>query len=75
MYVLIDVYGSDVYCNKEYKDIEEVKEDLEAEFIQFTSDDNDIEYGNHCLQAENGMSAWARLKGKYRVWTITEVLA
>lgn len=74
MWVLIDVYGNDVICNKEYKDIEDAKADLDVEFIQFTSDDNTIEYGNHCFQADDGMSAWARLKGKYRVWTIIKVL-
>lgn len=74
MYVLIDVYGEKVVCNREYKDLEEVKEDLHAEFLSFTSDENVIEYGNHCLESEDGMSAWARLKGEYRVWTIIEVL-
>lgn len=74
MYVLIDVYGNDVICNQEYKDLDAAKADLDAEFYCFTSDDNDIEYGNHCWQADDGMSAWARLKGKYRVWQIIKVL-
>lgn len=39
----------------------------------FTVDNNDIEYGTNCLQADDGMSAWARLNGKYRVWNITRV--
>ena len=74
MWVLTDVYGNKVVCNEEYKDLEDAKADLDAEFFCFTCDDNNIEYGNHCFQAEDKMSAWARLKGKYRVWTITEVL-
>lgn len=74
MYVLIDVYGDKVICNEEYKDLEEAKADLHAEFYCFTSDDNTIEYGEHCFEADNEMSAWARLKGKYRVWNIIEVL-
>lgn len=73
MYVLIDVYGNKVAYNKEYKDLEEAKEDLKAEFTYFT-DEYNIEYGNHCLQADDGMSAWARLNGKYRVWQIIKVL-
>ena len=75
MYVLTDIYGDKVICNKEYKDLEEAKADLDAEFFYFTSDNNNIEYGNHCLQTDDGMSAWARLKGKYRIWKITEVLS
>lgn len=74
IYVLTDVYGNKVICNDEYKELEEAKADLRSEFYCFTSDDNNIEYGNHCLEAEDGMSAWARLKGKYRVWNITEIL-
>lgn len=74
MYVLTDVYGDKVICNKEYKDLEESKADLDAEFHCFTNDDNTIEYGNHCFEKDNKMSAWARLKGKYRVWNIVEVL-
>lgn len=74
MYVLTDVYDNKVICNNEYKDLEEAKADLHAEFCCFTSDDNTIEYGEHCFEADNEMSAWARLKGKYRVWNIIEVL-
>lgn len=74
MWVLTDIYGDKVNCNEEYKDLEDAKADLDAEFFCFTLDDNEIEYGNHCLQADDGMSAWARLKGKYRIWNITEVL-
>ena len=73
MYLLTDLFGRKVACNKEYKDIEDAKEDLEAEFNFFT-DENNIEYGEHCLISDNKMSAWARLKGDYRVWNITEVL-
>ena len=74
MYVLTDVYGEKVICNAEYKDLEEAKADLDAEFFCFTSDDNDIEYGNHSEISDDGMSAWARLNGKYRIWKITKVL-
>lgn len=74
MWVLVDTYGNEVICNNEYKYLEEAKTDLNAEFYCFTCDDNDIEYGNHCWQSDDGMSAWARLKGKYRVWIIMEVL-
>lgn len=74
MFVLTDIYGNEVICNKEYKSLQDAKDDLDAEFVQFTSDDNEIEYGNHCLQSDDGMSAWARLNGKYRVWNIIEVL-
>lgn len=35
MYVLIDVYGDMVICNKEYNDLEKAKEDLDAEFYLF----------------------------------------
>lgn len=74
MYILIDVYGKNVICNEEYKTLEEAKTDLDVEFWDFVNGDNVIEYGNHCYQAEDGMSAWARLKGVYRVWQIVEVL-
>ncbi len=73
MWVLTDVYGSQVACNKEYADLEDARTDLDAEFFCFTSDDNDIEYGVDCFEAKDKMSAWARLDGKYRVWNITEV--
>lgn len=73
MWILIDVYGNEVICNEPYEDLEEAKADLDAEFYCFTSDDNDIEYGIHCWQADDEMSAWARLNGKYRMWTIMEV--
>ena len=74
MYVLVDVYGKDVICNQEYKNIDEAKDDLHAEFVQFT-EDNNIEYGNHCMGSDDEMSAWARLNGNYRVWNIIEVLS
>jgi len=63
-----------VICNEEYENLEEAKADLDAEFYCFTSYDNTIEYGNHCYQSDDGMSAWARLKGVYRIWQIIEVL-
>ena len=73
MYVLTDVYGKNVICNAVYSDLEDAKADLDAEFYSFTVDDNDIEYGTNCLQADDGMSAWAKLDGKYRIWNITQV--
>ncbi|MBS5080410.1 MAG: hypothetical protein KH031_09645 [Clostridiales bacterium] len=74
MYFLIDVYGEHVLCNKEYKSLEEAKEYIDAEFNGFTSDEHNIEYGNHCEMGEDGLSAWARYKGHYRIWRITKVL-
>lgn len=74
MYVLTESYGEVVVYKQSYDNLEEAKADLDAEFYCFTSDDNTIEYGSQCLQADDGMSAWAKLKGKCRIWRITEVL-
>lgn len=73
MCILTDVYGDQVICNKEYKRLGDAKADLHAEFIQFTSDDNYIEYGRDCFLSDDNMRAWARLDGKYRVWIINKV--
>lgn len=72
-YVLIDVYGDKVVCNEEYTNLNEAKEDLNVEFNDFTYENN-IEYGEHCLINDDNMYAWARLNGKYRIWTIAKVL-
>ena len=74
MYILIDVYDNTVVCNREYKNLEDAKLDLDAEFYCFTSDDNDIEYGSRCCQSKDRLSAWAKLKGKYRLWQIVEII-
>ena len=73
MYVLTDVYGDKVICNEEYNSLEDAQRDLDAEFFCFTCDDNDIEYGKHCFLYDNKKSAWARLNGNYRIWTIIAV--
>ena len=73
MWILVDVYGNEVMCNNTYKDLEEAKADLDAEFHFFTCFDNDIEYCKDCWLAKDIMSAWARLDGKYRVWNIVKV--
>ena len=73
MWVLVDVYGDKVVCNNTYENLEEAKADLDAEFHFFTYFDNDIEYGKDCCLANDIMSAWARLNGKYRVWNIVKV--
>ena len=72
-YILIDVYGSEVICNCPYSNLEIAKAALSAEFYCFTSDDNELEYGKDCWEADDGMSAWAILNGRDRVWTIIKV--
>lgn len=72
-YILIDVYGSQVICNCPYLDLERAKAHLSAAFCCFISDDNELEYGKDYWEADDGMSAWANLNGKDRVWTIVKV--
>ena len=73
MYILIDLYGYSVICNELYEDLDNARADLDAEFQQFTCEDNDIEYGKYCYQSDDGMYAWAKLHGKYRVWSIIKL--
>lgn len=73
-YVFIEVYGSEVICNYISSNLEITKKDLGVAFHCFTSEDNKLEYGKDCWKADDGMSAWAILNGKDRVWTIIKVL-
>lgn len=73
-YVYIEVYGSEVICNCIYSSLEIAKAILNQVFHCFTSEDNKLEYGKDCWKADDGMSAWAILNGKDRVWTIIKVL-
>ena len=73
-YIFIEIYGNEVICNCIYSNLEKTKAILSEVFDCFTNKDNKIEYGKDCWKADDGMSAWAILNGKDRVWAILKVL-
>lgn len=74
MYTLIETLDREVLYSKEYSNLEEAKEDLDAEFYSSTVDDNSLEYGKDCFQSKDGKKAWVIKDGKCRIWEIAELM-
>lgn len=73
-YELMEACDGKILYTKMYDDLEEAKEDLEAEFNTFV-EDNNLEYSEECSisEDEEGIIAWALKDGKRQIWGIVKV--
>lgn len=70
-YILIEVWGNRVICNCPYNSLESAKESLKKSF-EYETMPSSLGYYD-CFMSDDGMQAWAKMKGADRVWTIIRV--
>ena len=69
-YILVEVWGNKVICNCPYNSLDSAKEALKKSFEYEIK--TPLGYYENFM-SDNGMQAWAMIKGVDRVWTIIKV--